>query len=99
MVSECGAIRASAADLKFLHRQRQPQSGTSNRKSGTRIIALLVPFTSEVRVKACCDVPRTSEAGTSTGSIAPQARSAQQRRPRRVGCEARRRNALFVTAG
>jgi hypothetical protein len=37
-------LQASAADLKFLHHLPQPRLGTSNRKSGTRIINLLVPL-------------------------------------------------------
>src|SRR2546430_10316718 len=37
-------IRASAADLKFLHRLRQTHSRNFKSKSGTRIICLLVPF-------------------------------------------------------
>ena len=36
-------IRASAADLKFLHRLRQTHSRNFKSKSGTRIICLLVP--------------------------------------------------------
>jgi Family of unknown function (DUF5996) len=37
-------LQASAADLKFRHHLPQPRLGTSNRKSGTRIINLLVPL-------------------------------------------------------
>jgi len=53
----------SAADLKFLTPSAANSIGTSNRKSGTRVIELLVPFVSEVRVRGCCKVSRTSETG------------------------------------
>src|SRR2546429_10014511 len=40
--NDCG--RASAADLKFLHRLRQTHFRNFKSKSGTRIICLLVPL-------------------------------------------------------
>src|SRR5437016_6441540 len=40
--NDCG--RASAADLKFLHRLRQTHFRNFKSKSGTRIIYLLVPL-------------------------------------------------------
>src|SRR2546427_13186861 len=39
-----GAVSASAADLKFLHRLRQTHFRNFKSKSGTRIICLLVPL-------------------------------------------------------
>src|ERR1043166_10288719 len=59
-------MRASAADLKFLHRLRQTHSRNFKSKSGTGIINLLVPlcFRSSC-VRGCRNVSRTSEAPSS----------------------------------
>src|ERR1700726_3294653 len=53
----------SAADLKFLQRLRQAHEGTSNRKAALESYACWCPFASEVRVRGCRYVSRTSEAG------------------------------------
>src|SRR5437763_14479860 len=55
-----------AADLKFLHRLPQARLGTSNRKAALEPYTCECPFASEVRVRGCCHVSRTSEAGHSS---------------------------------
>src|SRR5262245_63032061 len=54
---------ASAADLKFLQRFPQIRVGTSNRKAALETHTCQCPFASEVRVRGCRHVSRTSEAG------------------------------------
>jgi hypothetical protein len=65
---ECGTINGKwhchcAADFEVPAALVANSVRNFKSKSGTRIISLLVPFASEVRVSGCGDVSRTSEAG------------------------------------
>jgi hypothetical protein len=55
--------RSSTADLKFLHHLQQTLLGTSNRKTALESWSCWCPFVSEVRVRTCRGVSRTSETG------------------------------------
>src|SRR5262249_2977856 len=56
-----------AADLRFPHHLRHTRLGTSKSKSGTRIIDLLVPLASEVRVPGAAMYHELRKRGTRAG--------------------------------
>jgi len=58
---------SGAADLKFLHHLPQARFRNFKSISGTSIKYLLVPLVSEVRVRGCWDVSRTSETAHECG--------------------------------
>ena len=63
-------VDPSAADLKFLHHLPRTRPGTSNRKAALEAFICQYPFDSEVRIRGCRTVMRTSESGHGSSMIA-----------------------------